>query len=76
MHTFGAPDLYFENAVINQEYVDYYMKTNPSDIMASVYYGNEITNTFSDLDAYYVGLIDSHPDIEKWNLGISEHASN
>ena len=76
LHTFGAPDLYFENAVINQEYVDYYMGTNSSDIMASVYYGDEITNTFSDLDAYYVGLIDSHPDIEKWNLGISEHAFN
>lgn len=76
LHAFGAPDLYFENAVINQEYVDYYMETNPSDIMASVYYGDEITNTFSDLDAYYVGLIDSHPDIEKWNLGISEHAFN
>ena len=75
LHTFGAPDLYFENRTINQEYVDYYMETNPSDIMASVYYGNEITNTFSDLDAYYVGLIDSHPDIEKWNLGLSEHLS-
>ena len=76
LHTFGAPDLYFENAIINQEYVDYYMEINSSDIMASVYYGEEITNTFSDLDAYYVGLIDSHPDIEKWNLGISEHAFN
>lgn len=76
LHTFGAPDLYFENAVINQEYVDYYMETNPSDIMASVYYGNEITNTFSKLDAYYVGLIDSHPDVDKWNLGTSEHIKN
>ena len=76
LHTFGAPDLYFENAVINQEYVDYYMENYPSDIMASVYYGNEITNTFSELDAYYVGLIDSHPDIEKWGLGISDHIYN
>ena len=76
LHAFGAHDLYFANAYITQEYVDYCMENTPSDIMASVYYGDEITNTFSALDAYYVGLIDSHADIEKWHLGISEHIDN
>lgn len=73
LHAFGAPDLYFANEVINQEYVDYYMETNPSDIMASVYYGDEITNTFSDLDAYYVGLLDECDDVTKWGLGLRKH---
>lgn len=33
----------------------------------------EVKNTFSELDAYYAGLTDECPDVEKWNLGISEH---
>lgn len=73
LHTFGAPDLYFENAKITQEYVDYLKDNNTNDIMAKVNYGKEIINSFSDLDAYYVGLIDKCDEVDKWNLGISDH---
>ena len=75
LHTFGAPDLYFENATINQSYADYLIETGSNDIMFKVTDTSVIIDDFSDLDAYYVGLIDSHPDVEKWNLGISEHLS-
>ena len=75
LHTFGAPDLYFENRTINQEYVDYLLENDSDDIMFKVTDTSVIIDDFSDLDAYYVGLIDSHPDIEKWNLGLSEHLS-
>lgn len=73
MHTFGAPDLYMENDIINEDYINYLIDINSNDIMRTISPGKEITNTFSSLDAYYVGLINSHEDIEKWNLGISEH---
>ena len=73
LHTFGAPDLYFENSTINQEYVDYLLETDSDDIMFKVTDTSVIIDDFSDLDAYYVGLIDSHPDVEKWGLGVSEH---
>lgn len=73
LHTFGAPDLYFENAKITQEYVDYLKDNNTNDIMATVNYGKEIINSFSDLDAYYVGLIDNCDEVDKWNLGISDN---
>ena len=73
LHTFGAPDLYYANATINQEYVDYLSETNSKDIMFMVTDTSTIIDVFSDLDAYYVGLIDSHPDVDKWGLGISEH---
>ena len=75
LHTFGAPDLYFENITINQDYVDYLLEIDSDDIMFKVTDTSVIIDVFSDLDAYYVGLIDSHPDVEKWNLGISEHLS-
>ncbi len=76
LHTFGAPDLYFENITINQDYVDYLLEVDSDDIMFRVTDTSTIIDKFTDLDAYYVGLIDSHPDIEKWHLGISEHAFN
>ena len=73
LHTFGAPDLYYANEIINQEYVDYLIEIDSNDIMAKVNYGDEIINEFSKLDAYYVGLIDESSDVTKWNLGLSEH---
>ena len=73
LHTFGAPDLYYANEIINQEYVDYLIEIDSNDIMAKVNYGDEIINEFSNLDAYYVGLIDESSDVTKWNLGLSEH---
>lgn len=76
LHVFGVPDLYFENSIINQNYVDYLQENGSNDIMFRVTDTEEIIDKFSDLDAYYAGLIDNHPDVEKWNLGISEHLIN
>lgn len=76
MHCFGAHDLYYANEFIPQEYVDHLGKTYSSDIMYTVYDSKDITNDFTDLDAYYVGLKDSCEEVEKWNLAISEHITD
>ena len=73
MHTFGAPDLYYANNVISQSYVDYSESLTSGDIMFSTYLGEHISNEFTELDAYYVGLTDSSETVEAWNLGLSEH---
>lgn len=73
LHTFGAPDLYYENDTIPQSYVDYCERISSSDIMFSSYLGISIKNKFTELDAYYVGLTDNSATVEKWNLGLSEH---
>ena len=76
MHCFGAHDLYYANEFIPQEYVDHLGKTYSSDIMYTVYDSKDITNDFTDLDAYYVGLKDNCEEVEKWNLAISEHITD
>lgn len=68
LHTYGAPDLYRINEYINQDYIDYVDEFRNNDIMYSVNSTKEITNIFSDIDAYYVGLIDECDDVTKWNL--------
>lgn len=68
LHTYGAPDLYRINEYINQDYIDYVDEFKNNDIMYSVNLTKEITNIFSDIDAYYVGLIDECDDVTKWNL--------
>lgn len=73
LHTFGAPDLYYANEMISQAYVDYCAKINSNDIMYTVISGDKITNAFTELDAYYVGLVDSSDEVVKWKLGKSEH---
>ncbi len=73
MHTFGAPDLYYANDTIPQSYVDYCESITSGDIMFSTYLGEHISNKFTELDAYYVGLADSSEAVEAWNLGLSEH---
>ena len=73
MHCFGAHDLYYANEFIPQKYVDYLGNNYSNDIMYTVYDSKEITNEFSDLDAYYVGLIDHCEEVEKWHLAKSEH---
>ncbi len=72
LHTFGAHDLYYENYAINQAYVDYCTQTDSSDIMYTVSDSEEITNVFSELDAYYTGLLDYSEEAEKWGLLKSE----
>lgn len=40
-----------------------------------MYYGQSkdiITREFTDLEAYYTGLINYHEDVEKWGLGKSD----
>ena len=50
------------------DYIDYVDEFRNNDIMYSVNSTKEITNIFSDIDAYYVGLIDECDDVTKWNL--------
>ncbi len=72
LHLFGAPDLYCKNETITQEYVDYLHANDCNSIM---YYSQEkdnITREFTDLEAYYTGLIDYHEHVEKWGLGQSD----
>ncbi len=71
--TFGAPDPYYANNVISQSYVDYCESITSGDIMFSTYIGEHISNEFTELDAYYVGLTDSSETVEAWDLGLSEH---
>ncbi len=73
MHCFGAHDLYYANEFIPQQYVDHLGKIYSNDIMYTVYDSKDIGNEFTDLDAYYVGLIDECAEVDKWNLAKSEH---
>ena len=73
MHCFGAKDLYYKSSYITQDYVDYLSRTESDDIMFSVHTGNKIHSIFSPLDAYYIGLSESCPEIEKWNLAKSDY---
>ena len=76
MHCFGAHDLYYANEFINQKYVDYLNDHFSNDIMYTVVDSKEITNEFTELDAYYVGILDHCGDVDKWNLAVSEHIHN
>lgn len=72
LHLFGTPDLYCENDTIPQAYVDYLDANGCNSIM---YYGqskDDITREFTDLEAYYTGLINYHEDVKKWGLGESD----
>lgn len=73
LHCFGAYDYYYENSCIPQTYVDYQLKSHSNDIMYIVNDENFITNEFSALDAYYIGLIDQCDEVDQWNLGKSDY---
>ena len=73
LHTFGAYDLYYANNGITNDYVSHLSSIKSNDIMYTVTSSKKITNSFSELDAYYVGLIDKSSEQEKWNLTLSEH---
>lgn len=85
LHTFGAPDLYKadeygENFGITQEYVDYMVSSQSNDIMYTVYdqytdasHFDYISNEFTDIDAYYVGLIDFSSVVSEWGFAQSQH---
>ncbi len=72
LHLFGTHDLYCESDAIPQAYVDHLAANGCNSIM---YYGqskDNITREFTDLEAYYTGLIDYCADVEKWGLGESD----
>lgn len=72
LHCFEAPDLYVvDDDYITQEYVNHLRKTKSQDIMYMIYDSEEISEKFTELDAYYVGLIDSCDEVEEWGLGKS-----
>ena len=73
LHCFGAYDLYYASDTIPQAYVDYCKQTNSKDIMYAVNLGREIRMIFTDLCAYYVGLINTCDDVIIWGLSPSTH---
>lgn len=85
LHTFGAPDLYMadeqgDNYGTTTEMVEYYESSQSNDIMYTTYdaksnkpYYDHISNEFTELDAYYVGLTDSSSVAQEWGLESSQH---
>jgi len=79
LHCFGLPDLYAKDPddgthLVTKEYVTHLKETDSDDIMFSVYSQRsrdryEITQSFSDTDAYFAGLIRSCDDAERFGLG-------
>lgn len=73
LHLFGAYDLFdVDNNPIPIEYIDHLTEIGSDDIMKEVEDGEEITKSFSDLDAYYTGLTGECADIADWNLPVAE----
>lgn len=73
LHCFGAYDLYYASDVIPQKYVDHCAATGSDDIMYTVSLGEKIPQKFTRLTAYYVGLVESCPEVDTWGLGKSSH---
>ena len=65
--------MYYANGGVSEEYVKYLENTESKDIMYTVTSEKTITNVFSELDAYYVGLVNSSSEQKTWNLPLSEH---
>ncbi len=72
LHLFGTPDLYCENDTITQAYADHLAANGCNSIMYYSQSKDKITREFTDLEAYYTGLIDYHEDVKKWGLGESK----
>ena len=73
MHQFGAPDFYYANEYIPQNYVDYLDSIKSKDLMFYINYGSSIESKFTDLDAYYVGIAPRPVEANRWNLGKNEY---
>lgn len=83
LHCFGAVDLYKTEGngydiKIPQEYVDRLAFRQSDDIMYTVYDQyennmnyNRVANEFSDVDAYYTGLLEECDEVERFGLGKS-----
>ena len=73
LHCFGAHDLYYASETITQQFVDHCNTIKSNDIMYTVSTEKEISQELSELDAYYVGLIDSCSQVDEFGLGASSH---
>lgn len=74
LHCFGAVDLYFSNKQITDEYVNFLRSNGSEDIMYMIYdMPDTVSEQFSELDAYYVGLTSYSADAERFGLGQSAH---
>ena len=74
LHLFGARDYYTadENVGVPQEYIDHCNAIGSKDIMFTVNGGDGIDLEFSDLTAYYTGLVDDCEELAEWNLPVAE----
>ena len=75
MHAFGAEDLYRKTDAIPQAYIDHLTAIGSNDIMFSIdyYTPDSIGETFTDVDAYYMGLLSDCADRRAYNLGQNAH---
>lgn len=73
LHTFGAMDLYHSSDYVPQSYVDYLTNNQKWELMNHCYYSeyDRVTTPFTDVDAYFVGLISTCEDVQKFGLGPS-----
>ncbi len=74
MHCFGAVDLYNrQSKYVTAAYVDHLRSIGSRDIMYTIdyYTPDAIGETFSELDAYYMGLIRWCDDVAKYGLAYS-----
>ena len=71
LHCFGAVDLYYASDAVPQAYVDHLESTRAFDLMNRCYFSDydRVTTAFSDVDAYFVGLLDDCGDARKYGLG-------
>lgn len=76
LHCFGAHDLYYANEFITQEYVDHMNAISSKDIMFMVYDSKDIPCVMTELDAYYVGILNECADVTRFNLAKSEHIAD
>lgn len=84
LHVFGARDLFYADNRngFSSEFIDFCRIFHSNDIMFTISdkkHGGiryeKITNELSDLDAYYLNLIDSCDEIEEYNLPKNEKKS-
>ena len=75
MHCFGARDLYYASNDIPWDYVSYCKSNSCMDIMFTTKsLDSEINQMFTQVDAYYMGLVDSCKELTTWGLGKSSFA--
>lgn len=85
LHTFGAPDFYRvdedgTNYGVTEAFVENQENTLSNDIMYATFdnvtgenYYDHISNEFTELDAYYVGLTDACEEVKNWGLAPSQY---